>query len=154
VGAASTLDPRFTHPHGNGTTGLGLSDTQVSDLTDFLENGLYDLAFSHYDANSTTRLFEFDPTELAYSVNHPALAALGAKDGEVFSGLAMNNNDPLTRRDEGLEFLDVTSRLNTEFQSSGGGQNQIDTYRITNKSTPVVTAPGGIDSASAVDTNL
>jgi len=87
-------------------------------------------------------------------VNHPELAALGAKDGFVLSGLAMNDNDPLTRRDEGLEFLDVSNKLTATLQSSGGGQNQTDTYKIANTSTPQVTAPGVIDSASVVDTNL
>ena len=82
AGAAPTLDSRFTHPHGQGSpAGLGLSEAQVDDLTDFLENGLYDPAFSHFDPKSPTRLFELDPTELAYSVSHPELAALGAKDG-------------------------------------------------------------------------
>ena len=48
------------------------------------------------------------PNDLAYSKNRPDLAALGAKDGMMLSGLAIDDNDPLARRDQGLEFLDVT----------------------------------------------
>ena len=50
AGAASTLTTRFTHPRGPGSPrGLGLSDDQVDDLADFIENGLYDPAFVHFD---------------------------------------------------------------------------------------------------------
>jgi hypothetical protein len=48
---------------------------------------------------------------LTYSVYRPDLAALGASDGLMASGLCRSSNDSLTRRDLGLEFLDVTSRL-------------------------------------------
>ena len=123
AGAAPTLDARFTHPRGPGSpSGLGLTETQVDELTDFIENGLYDPAFSHYDPESPTRLFELDPKELAYSKYRPDLAALGAVDGLVLSGRAMNNNDPLTRRDEGFEFLDVTS-------SGAGGPGRLRRWR-------------------------
>ena len=45
AGAAPTLSPRFTNPRGPGTlNGLGLSEQQVDDITDFLENALYDPA--------------------------------------------------------------------------------------------------------------
>ena len=53
--AAGTLSPRFTNPRGAGSPlGLGLSDEQMDDLTDFIENALYDPAFVHFDPNSTT----------------------------------------------------------------------------------------------------
>src|SRR6185436_6063694 len=95
------LDPRFTNPRGDGTPrGLGLTQTQVDDVADFLENGLYDASF----------IGDFQPNtdDLAYSKNRPDLAALGAKDGMLLSELAIDDNDALARRDQGLEFLDVT----------------------------------------------
>jgi hypothetical protein len=59
------------------------------------------------------------------------------------SGLAIDSNDPLTRRDEGLEFLDVTSQAAIErIGSNSQGGQQTDEYTITNV------------SASVVDTNL
>ena len=77
--AAGTLTPRFTNPRGPGSPrGLGLSDDQVDDLTDFLENGLYDPAFVHFDPDSPTRMFELSPPDFLYSVYRPDLAALGA----------------------------------------------------------------------------
>jgi hypothetical protein len=84
----------------------------VGDLTDFLENGLYDPAFVHFDANSPTRMFQLSPPDFLYSVYRPDLAALGATDGRPLSGLPQDNDDALSRRDMGLEFLDVTSRVN------------------------------------------
>ena len=79
AGAASTLTTRFTHPRGPGSPrGLGLSDDQVDDLADFLENGLYDPAFVHFDPDSPTRMFELSPPDFLYSVYRPDLAALGA----------------------------------------------------------------------------
>src|SRR5262249_44926499 len=51
--AAGTLSPRFTNPRGPGSArGLGLNDDQVDDLADFIENGLYDPAFVHFDPGS------------------------------------------------------------------------------------------------------
>lgn len=112
AGAAPTLSPRFTNPRGPGLPpGLGLSRREVHDLTDFLENGLYDPAFVHYDPKSTTRTFQPNEEDLTYSKYRPDLAALGAIDGRVISGLAIDNNDALSRRDQGLEFLDVTNQL-------------------------------------------
>ncbi|MBK7237548.1 MAG: hypothetical protein IPI02_18685 [Sterolibacteriaceae bacterium] len=161
AGAAATLDARFTHPRGQGSPrGLGLNEREVDALTDFVENGLFDPAFSKYDPNSSTRLFQPDPKDLAYSVYRPDLAALGAKDGLVLSGLAIDNNDALSRRDQGLEFLDVTSQLRavpsdwrerrhehdygemSSSNSDSGGRRQKDEYQITN------------DSSSIVDTHL
>ena len=60
----------------------------------------------------------------------PDLAALGAKDGFVPSGLALNNNDPLSRRDQGLEFLDVTSQATpSRVYSDTIGNRQLDVYK-------------------------
>jgi mono/diheme cytochrome c family protein len=110
AGAAATLSKRFTNPRGPGyPRGLGLSAKQVDDLTEFLEDGLYDPAFLKFDPKSTTDAFQPHERDLTYSKYRPDLAALGAKDGFMLSGLAVNNNDPLSRRDLGLEFLDVTS---------------------------------------------
>jgi len=123
AGAAGTLDPRFTQPRGAGTPpGLGLSESQVDELSDFLENGLYDPSFAK----------SFQPTDddLNYSKNRPDLATLGAKDGRLLSGLAIDDNDPLARRDQGLEFLDVTSQASVSVSSSGAE----DQWLITNTS--------------------
>ena len=58
AGAQATLSPRFTNPRGPGyPNGLGLSEQQVDDLTDFLENALYDPALVTFDPNSTTDTF-------------------------------------------------------------------------------------------------
>ena len=139
AGAAPTLDPRFTNSRGPGyPAGLGLSEREVDELTDFLENGLYDRAFVHYDPNSTTQTFQPNEHDLTYSKYRPDLAALGAKDGFVISGLAMDNNDPLSRRDEGLEFLDVTGQLGTQLNRHRSGDDEIDSYQITNTSSSIV----------------
>jgi hypothetical protein len=140
AGAAATFTPRFTNPRGTGSpNGLGLTEQQVEDLTDFLENALYDPAFVTYDPNSSTDTFQPNVHDLTYSKYRPDLAALGAKDGFVPSGLATDSNDPLTRRDEGLEFLDVTSQISMERVSSNSqGSTQTDNYTITNSSTSVV----------------
>jgi Di-haem cytochrome c peroxidase len=138
---AGTLSERFTHPRGKGSArGLGLTAEQVDDLTDFLENGLYDPAFVKYDPNSSTDTLQPNERDLTYSKYRPDLAALGAKDGFMLSGLAIANNDPLSRRDMGLEFLDVTSQVHIELigSSRNGGGRQRDVYRITNNSTAVV----------------
>jgi hypothetical protein len=77
--------------------------------------------------------------DLAYSKYRPDLAALGAKDGFMLSGLAIDDNDPLARRDEGLEFLDVTSQARVEkIGSNRQGEQQTDQYRITNSGQSVV----------------
>jgi hypothetical protein len=143
--AAGTLSERFTHPRGPGSPrGLGLSDDQVGDLADFIENGLYDPAFVHHDPNSTTRMFQLSPPDFIYSKYRPDLAALGAVDGRPLSGRPQDNDDALSRRDMGLEFLDVTARAHVARIDSDrrGRQLQRDTYRITN------------GSASVVDTHL
>jgi hypothetical protein len=111
----------------------------MDDLTDFLENGLYDPAFVKYDPNSSTRTFQPNERDLAYSKYRPDLAALGARDGFVLSGLAIDNNDALSRRDQGLEFLDVTSQVAVEkIGSKRLGGRQTDEYKMTNRSLSVV----------------
>jgi hypothetical protein len=134
------LDKRFTNPRGPGyPVGLGLSRKQVDDLTDFLENGLYDRAFRDDDPKSTTDRFQPSKRDLTYSKYRPDLAALGAKDGFMPSGLAVDNNDPLSRRDQGLEFLNVTSQaVPSRVRSETVGDRQLDVYKITNNGTTVV----------------
>ncbi len=143
--AASSFTTRFSHPRGPGSpSGLGLSDDQVDDLTDFIENALYDPAFVHFDPNSTTDTLKLNDRDVTYSVYRPDLAALGAVDGRAGSGRPQDNDDALSRRDMGLEFLDVTSRVNIALVSStpaGGGRRE-DVYRITNS------------GAAPVDTHL
>jgi hypothetical protein len=138
--AVPTLTARFTNPRGPGyPRGLGLSEQQVDDLADFLENALYDPAFVHYDPQSSTDTLQPNERDLTYSTCRPDLAALGAKDGFMLSGLAIDDNDPLARRDEGLEFLDVTSQASAEKTgSSRQGGRQTEQYRITNRSQSVV----------------
>lgn len=134
AGAASTFSRRFAFPRGPGSKrGLGLSGRQVDDLTAFLEDGLYDPGFVDDDPKSPTPRFQPTFRDLAYSKYRPDLAALGAKDGLMPSGLPIDNNDALSRRDMGLEFLDVTSQAQVALTSSdrAGGQ-QRDTYRISN----------------------
>jgi hypothetical protein len=140
AGAAPTLSDRFTNPRGAGyPRGLGLSQRQVDDLTDFLENALYDPAFVHFDPKSSTDTLQPNERDLTYSRYRPDLAALGAKDGFMLSGLATDSNDPLSRRDQGLEFLDVTSQVTVErIASRGEGARQRDEYRITNRSQQVI----------------
>ncbi len=134
---ASTLTSRFTFPRGSGSQrGLGLSDSQISDLTDFIENALYDPSFVRHDPASSTRTFEPNAVDLTYSTNRPDLAVLGAADGRMPSGLPRSNNDPLSRRDQGLEFLDVTRQVTINLIDSARfeGGRQEDVYRITNNS--------------------
>jgi cytochrome c peroxidase len=159
AGAAPSLDSRFTNPRGAGfPRGLGLTERQVDDLSDFLENALYDPAFIKYDPNSTTSTLELNEHDVSYSKYRPDLTALGAKDGFVISGLAMDNNDPLTRRDEGLEFLDVTSAVNatlTKSKSLPCGRPPDRTcdervYSVTNNGT---LAPNGV-AGQPIDTHL
>jgi hypothetical protein len=142
AGAAPTLSTRFTNPRGPGyPNGLGLTEREVDDLTDFLENGLYDPAFVHYDPNSTTRTFQPNERHLTYSKYRPDLAALGAKDGFMISGLPIDNNDALSRRDAGLEFLDVTNQLSVTVADSDQerhGRRQKDEVELTNRSSSVV----------------
>lgn len=139
-GAAPTLSARFTNPRGAGyPRGLGLTRNQVDDLTEFLENALYDPAFVKYDPTSSTRPFQLSRPDFIYSVYRPDLAALGVVDGRPISGLAQDNNDPLSRRDQGLEFLDVTARASiTLVESRRGEGRQRDVYRIANNGRSVI----------------
>lgn len=139
--AASTFTTRFSHPRGPGSPrGLGLNDDQVGDLTDFIENALYDPAFVHFDPNSTTDTFDLNERDVTYSLYRPYLAALGAIDGRPGSGRPQDNDDALSRRDMGIEFLDVTAQVDIERidSSSNGRGRQEDVYRITNNSSSVV----------------
>jgi hypothetical protein len=140
AGAAPTLSTRFTNPRGAGyPSGLGLSEEQVDDLTDFLENALYDPALVKYDPRSSTDTLQPNKRDLTYSKYRPDLAALGAKDGFMLSGEAIDDNDPLSRRDEGLEFLDVTAQARVErTDSTGQDGRQTDTYRVTNAGSSVI----------------
>jgi cytochrome c peroxidase len=136
AGAAPTLSTRFTNPRGSGyPRGLGLSGQQVDDLSDFLENALYDAAFVHHDPKSSTDTFQPNEHDLTYSKYHQDLAALGAKDGFMLSGLAIDDNDPLARRDEGLEFLNVTSQATI---TRLDGEHDGNAYRITNAGSSVI----------------
>ena len=126
AGVSSTLSERFVYPRGPGyPRGIGLTKRQVDDITDFLENGLYDPALVKYDPSSTTDTLQPNVHDLTYSKYRPDLSALGAKDGFVLSGLATDDNDPLARRDEGLDFEDVRNQT----VISPLGENA---YRITN----------------------
>ena len=139
--AAGTLTSRFTTPRGPGSApGLGLDASQVQDLTDFLENALYDPAFARFDPKSTTRAMEPTVKDLTYSIYRPDLAALGARDGRMPSGRPGSNDDALSRRDMGLEFLDVTAQARIELiqSNSRGGGRQEDVYRITNNSSSII----------------
>jgi hypothetical protein len=140
IGAAPSLSTRFTNPRGPGSpAGLGLSDRQVDDLSDFLENGLYDPALVHFDPTSSTDTLQPNERDLTYSKYRPDLAALGAKDGFMLSGLAIDSNDPLARRDEGLEFLDVTGQVRRELvDRDGSGHEAEDVWRFTNTGGNVV----------------
>jgi len=142
--AARTLTPRFTNPRGFGSQrGLGLTDSDIDDLTDFLENSLYDPALVTFDPNSTTKTLEPNERDLTYSMFRPDLAALGAHDGRMPSGRPRSNDDALSRRDMGLEFLDLTGLVDiARTGSNNSGQRQEDTYKITN------------NSSSTVDTHL
>jgi hypothetical protein len=140
AGAAPTLSTRFTHPRGAGTAGLGLSDRQVDDLTDFIENALYDPGFLTFDPQSPTPTFQLDERDTMYSTYRPDLAALGATDGRPASGRPQDNDDPLSRRDMGLEFLDVTAHTHvTQLGATRRDNGWLEVpYRITNNGTSVI----------------
>ena len=140
--AGATATDRFTHPGGSGSQrGLGLTENEVDDLTDFLENALYDPAFVRFDRKSPKTFFQLSPPDFLYSIYRPDLAALGARDGFPLSGLAQDNDDDLSRRDMGLQFLDVTGRVQIvliDQKVGGNGKRQEDVYRITNSSNSIV----------------
>ena len=141
--AAPTLSTRFTNPRGPGyPRGLGLSARQVDDVTDFVENGLYDPAFVTYDPKSTTDTFQPNERDLAYSRYRRDLVAVSQgrlRDGFMPSGLPPDNNDPLSRRDRGLEFLDVSSQAQVALiERDRDNGRQRDVYRITNASQSII----------------
>lgn len=130
--AAGNVTPRFTSPRGPGKQGLGLSARDVDDLVDFLENALYDPAFARFNPTSTTDAFELQERDLKYSAFRPDLASLGAIDGLMASGLCSSSNDALTRRDRGLEFMDVTPMLQVNRRSVvRDDSNQTQTHNLT-----------------------
>ena len=138
---AGTLSTRFTNPRGPGyPRGLGLSEAQVNDLTEFLENALYDPALVKYEPRSSTDTLQPNERDLTYSKYHPVLVALGAKDGVMLSGEAIDDNDPLTRRDEGIDPpIDVTSEVTiVRVDRTVRWGRQRDVYRITNSSTSII----------------
>jgi hypothetical protein len=53
----------------------------------------------------------------------------------MLSGLAIDDNDPLARRDQGLEFLNVTPQVQVQLISSAGNQDE---WLITNMSSAVI----------------
>jgi cytochrome c peroxidase len=132
AGRARTLEPRFTNPRGRwAPRGLGLRDDQVDAIADFLENGLYDPGFA--------QAFQPNEADLSYSKERPELTALGARDGQLLSGRAIDNDDPLSRRDQGLEFLDVTPQVRVDrIDSDRSPHGAQDVYRLTNISDAVV----------------
>jgi hypothetical protein len=79
--------------------------------------------------------------DINYSRYRPDLHAFRLRDGFVPSGIPTDNNDELSRRDQGLEFLDVRPQLMVEpTGSSLKGRRRTDDYRITNRSASVVDA--------------
>ena len=140
--AASTFTTRFSYPRGPGSArGLGLSDNQVADLANFIENALYDPAFVHFDPNSTTDTIKLNERDATYSVYRPDLAALGAVDGRPGSGRPQDNDDALSRRDMGLEFLDVTAQVSIALTNTGrerGEAQHRDRIQFTNSGPSVV----------------
>ncbi len=93
AGAAASLSSQFTNPRGPEEVGLGLTEDEVTALVDFLDSGLYDPAFVHYDPTSSTQAFEPTFADLDYG---PELETLGAVDGFLPSGAPIGNADPLT----------------------------------------------------------
>ena len=140
AGAAATLSKRFTQPRGPAyPRGLGLSKRQVDDLTEFLENALYDPAIVTFDPRSSTDTLQPNVRDFAYLKARTGLGAPGVGEGPMPSRLAIDDNDNLSRRDQGIEFLDVTSQLSFRLiDSDRDGRRQTDKYRVTNNSTAVV----------------
>ena len=157
--AHANLTPRFTHPRGPGTpAGLGLSDQQVDDLVEFLENGLYDPAFANDTPGSPTPAFELTQADLAYSVHRPDLAALGAVDGLTAGGRCASNDDMLSRMDRGLSLPDVTPQCASSVTGTTFGTGtrtdhvvltNIGTAHLRSPLTIAVALPPGVTLASA-----
>jgi hypothetical protein len=86
-------------------------------------------------------MFQLSPPDFLYSVHRRDLAALGAIDGRPASGLPQDNDDPLSRRDVGLEFLDVTSQadiVRIDSDRRGRALPGVDAYQITNSSSSII----------------
>jgi len=65
--------------------------------------------------------------------------ALGARDGQLLSGRAIDDDDPLSRRDQGLEFLDVTRQIRIDHAGiARPGQAVEEVVTFTNSSDTVV----------------
>src|SRR5262249_10379520 len=95
----------------------------------------------HFDPSSTTDTLKLNERDVTYSVYRPDLAALGAIDGRPGSGRPQDNDDALSRRDMGIEFLDVTAQVESRRVDSRlflGGLVRVDPYRMTNHSPSVV----------------
>ena len=57
----------------------------------------------------------------------------------MLSGRAIDNDDPLSRRDQGLEFLDVTAKVQRSLIDHGGSALRSEhLWRLTNTSADVV----------------
>jgi hypothetical protein len=57
----------------------------------------------------------------------------------MLSGRAIDNDDPLSRRDQGLEFLDVTDQVEQQIvRRSGGESSTTHALRLTNTSAGIV----------------
>ncbi len=124
--AAGNLPARFTSPRGEGRTGLGLSQTDMSALVDFIENALFDPGFVKYDPSSTTDTFDPNLKDLTYA---DALRAVGARDGLLPSLKAVGSDDALTRRQtiyvrgnvNSDQLVDISDSLNIlNFLFAGG----------------------------------
>lgn len=138
--SGATADERFTHPRGPGSpAGLGLTEDQIDDLTAFLNGPLCDPSLIDDDPDSTT---EPMVANLSYSTYDPELAALpGVVDGLMPSGRPFGSNDALTRRDYGLEFLDVTGKITPgqpNVEDENGGGEQEDDIAIENTSSDII----------------
>lgn len=124
--AAGNLPARFTNPRGAGRTGLGLSQTDMNAIVDFIENALFDPAFVEYDPSSTTDSFDPNLEDLTYSDD---LRAAGARDGLLPSFRAVGNDDALARRQtiyvrgnvNNDDLVDISDSLNIlNFLFTGG----------------------------------
>jgi hypothetical protein len=136
--SGATADARFTHPRGPGAPrGLGLSGRDEDDLVAFLES-LCDPSLVTHDPRSSTEPLT---PRMDYSAYDPELAAQpGVVDGLMPSGRPFGSNDPLTRRDSGLEFLNVTDKLTASAPASRhrGFGVQEDRITLSNESGDIV----------------
>ena len=68
------------------------------------------------------------------------LHARGAVDGELLSHKCIGSDDPLSRRDRGLEFMEVTSQLLVETrapQTDPSTGMMVQPLTLTNRGTPI-----------------